>query len=59
MASVNNLSKDQKAYDKQLDIFLAAITALWILFLSSLCAAGIGVAITILHNVFGILFPIF
>jgi len=53
MASVNNLSKDQKGYDKQMDIILAAITALWLTFLCLLATAGIGVIITILHNLFG------
>jgi len=53
MASVNNLSKDQKAYDAKLDAFFGACTALWITFLCLLATAGIGVIIKILHHLFG------
>lgn len=53
MASLNNLSKDQKAYDAKLDAFFGACTALWLTFLCLLITAGIGVIITIFHNLFG------
>jgi hypothetical protein len=51
MTSWNHPTRKQKAYDAKLDAFFGACTALWLTFLCLLVTAGIGVIITILHNI--------
>jgi hypothetical protein len=53
MTSWNHPTRKQQAYDAKLDALLGAIAAIWLTILCLLITAGIGVIITIFHNLFG------